>query len=80
LEGRRPRRPQVTYNDAYWAYLDLVMPRVKFPSRPSRLRMRDGGALPHWDLEEGLYFVTFLTDSLPASFFEKFPVRTPVGP
>src|ERR1051325_5893649 len=57
------------------------MTRVKFPALPGRIRIRDSGNLPHWDLEEGLYFVTFrLADSLPASFFERFNTRKPEDP
>ena len=49
------------------------MSRMKFQPLPGRFRIRDSGTLPHWDLDEGLYFVTFrLADSLPASFFGRF--------
>ena len=49
------------------------MTRLLIKAPPGRFRIRDSGTLPHWDLEEGLYFVTFrLADSLPVSFFERF--------
>ena len=76
MEGRRPRRPQVTDNSNYRVYLSAVT-RRRFRPLPGPLRIRESGTLPHWDLEEGLYFVTFrLADSLPASLLRKY-ARTP---
>lgn len=48
------------------------MTRIKFRALPGTLKIRESGTLPHWDLEEGLYFVTFrLADSLPLSLLKK---------
>jgi REP element-mobilizing transposase RayT len=38
----------------------------------STLKIRSRGFLPHWELDRGIYFVTFrLADSLPYSFSER---------
>ncbi len=52
-----------------------VSPAVAGASRPrfGTVTIRNRGRLPHWELDAGLYFVTFrLADSLPAQVLEEF--------
>jgi len=52
-----------------------VPPAVAGASRPrfGTVTIRNRGRLPHWELDAGLYFVTFrLADSLPAQVLEEF--------
>jgi len=52
-----------------------VPPAVAGASRPrfGTVTIRDRGRLPHWEIDAGLYFVTFrLADSLPISVLEQF--------
>ena len=52
-----------------------VPPAVAGASRPrfGSVTIRDRGRLPHWEVDSGLYFVTFrLADSLPAQVLETF--------
>ena len=52
-----------------------VPPAVAGASRPrfGSVTIRDRGRLPHWELDSGLYFVTFrFADSLPAQILERF--------
>ena len=52
-----------------------VSPAVAGASRPrfGTVTIRNRGRLPHWELDAGLYFVTFrLADSLPAKVLEQF--------
>jgi len=53
------------------AYLNgAVQPRY------GEVHIRNRGRLPHWEKEEGLYFITFhLADSLPASVLAKIAER-----
>ncbi len=42
-----------------------------FRPRFNEITIRNSGRLPHWDVDGGLYFITFrLADSLPRSVFE----------
>ncbi|MGD0830358.1 MAG: transposase, partial [Terracidiphilus sp.] len=44
--------------------------------RYGEVHIRNRGRLPHWEKEEGLYFLTFhLADSLPSSVIEKITER-----
>jgi REP element-mobilizing transposase RayT len=44
--------------------------------RYGEVHIRNRGRIPHWEKEEGLYFLTFhLADSLPASVLEKIAER-----
>jgi REP element-mobilizing transposase RayT len=44
--------------------------------RYGEVHIRSRGRLPHWEKEEGLYFLTFhLADSLPSSVLEKIAER-----
>jgi REP element-mobilizing transposase RayT len=46
------------------------------PPRYGEVHIRNRGRLPHWEKEEGLYFVTFhLADSLPKSVIVKIAER-----
>ena len=52
-----------------------ILPAVSGASRPrfGEVTIRDRGRLPHWELEGGVYFVTFrLADSLPQSVVKSF--------
>ena len=52
-----------------------VSPAVAGAFRPrfGTVTIRDRGRLPHWELDAGLYFITFrLADSLPAQVLEQF--------
>jgi REP element-mobilizing transposase RayT len=51
-----------------------VPPAVAGRSRPrfGEVKIRDRGRLPHWEIEEATYFITFrLADSLPRSVLER---------
>jgi REP element-mobilizing transposase RayT len=54
-----------------FAYINgAVQPRY------SEVHIRSRGRLPHWEKEEGLYFLTFhLADSLPSSILDKIAER-----
>jgi REP element-mobilizing transposase RayT len=72
MEGRRPAGHKSLTKAKERVYPKLVT-RTKLRPLVGPLRIRESGALPHWDLEEGLYFVTFrLADSLPASLVRKY--------
>ena len=44
--------------------------------RFGEVRVRQRGRLPHWEKEEGLYFITFhVVDSLPRAALEKIAER-----
>jgi REP element-mobilizing transposase RayT len=46
------------------------------PPRYGEVHIRNRGRLPHWEKEEGLYFITFhLADSLPQSVLAKITER-----
>ncbi|MGC1461731.1 MAG: transposase [Terracidiphilus sp.] len=46
------------------------------PPRYGEVHIRNRGRLPHWEKEEGLYFITFhLADSLPKSVLAKITER-----
>jgi REP element-mobilizing transposase RayT len=46
------------------------------PPRYGEVHIRNRGRLPHWEKEEGLYFITFhLADSLPRSVLAKIAER-----
>ena len=46
--------------------------RLVASSRPGEITIRDRGRLPHWEMENAIYFVTFrLADSLPKSVLER---------
>jgi REP element-mobilizing transposase RayT len=46
------------------------------PPRYGEVHIRNRGRLPHWEKEEGLYFITFhLADSLPKSVVAKIAER-----
>jgi REP element-mobilizing transposase RayT len=46
------------------------------PPRYGEVHIRNRGRLPHWEKEEGLYFITFhLADSLPKSVIVKIAER-----
>ncbi len=46
------------------------------PPRYGKVHVRNRGRLPHWEKEEGLYFITFhLADSLPQSVRAKITER-----
>ncbi len=46
------------------------------PPRFGAVRIRDRGRLPHWEIEAGLYFITFrLADSLPAEVLQQIRRR-----
>jgi REP element-mobilizing transposase RayT len=46
------------------------------PPRYGEVHIRNRGRLPHWEKEEGLYFITFhLADSLPHSVLAKIAER-----
>ena len=52
-----------------------VSPAVAGASRPrfGSVTIRERGRLPHWEIDAGLYFVTFrLADSLPNTMLEQF--------
>jgi REP element-mobilizing transposase RayT len=53
---------------------NISVPRIQGAVKPrfGEVRIRDRGRLPHWEKEEGLYFITFhLADSLPRQALEE---------